>query len=120
MTSRRERYDAWRAGFLAGQRAARGDEAAAGAAPFHDDGYDSFEDEWMTKTNAKQVYHLNEADLRKLPVQRKPNPVDGRFAPMCLYKVAHLQARVARDLCGAVCVRARCCGAVCARSSCSC
>ena len=49
--------------------------------------------EVLPQTEALRQYRLNKDDLKPLRVKLATNPVDPRYAPMKLYRVADLQVR---------------------------
>lgn len=51
------------------------------------------EPEMMTQTDAMRTFRLSLDDLKPLRVKLRLNPVDPRFAPMKLYRIADLQVR---------------------------
>ncbi len=53
------------------------------------------DDEEMVKTEAKRKFRLNDEDLKPLRARVLPNPHDANWAPMQLYRVVDLTARVA-------------------------
>ena len=68
----------------------------------HEDYYGAAyeEPDMMPQTEAMRHFRLSVDELKPLKVKHRSNPVDPRFAPMKLYRIADLQVRfTARSAC---------------------